>query len=84
MPEARIKSLPAAAYAIAKGAKLLRCEPSQPGRVDFILEDPLYNVATTARDFFTGAEVSARDYYRALQDVRLAVNRFFGDKGGAR
>jgi hypothetical protein len=84
MPEARVKSLPAAAYAIAKGAKLLRCEPSQPGRVDFILEDPLSTVSTTARDFFTGGEVSARDCYRALQDVRLSVNRILDGKGGAR
>jgi hypothetical protein len=81
MPEARIKSLPAAAYAIAKGATLLRCEPSQPGRVDFILDDPHSDVTTTAREFFTGGAISARDYYRALQDARFAVNR---STGGAR
>jgi hypothetical protein len=83
MSETTVKSLPAAAYAVAKGARLLRCELSQPGRVDFIFEDPQSNLIATARDFFTGANVSARDYYRALQDVRHAVNNVLG-KGGAR
>lgn len=82
MPETRVKSLPATAYAIATGAKLLRCEAIQPNRADFILETDLDSAEIT-REFFTGAEVSARDYYRALQDVRFAVKRLFGN-GGAR
>ena len=73
--ETTITSLPSAAYALAKGAKLLRCEPDQPGRVSFVFEDPQSNVSATAREFFTGSEVSARDYYRALQDIRLSTNR---------
>ena len=74
MPETKVISLPAAAYALAKGAKFLRCEPSQPGRVDFVFEDPQGDVATIAKGFYQGASLPARDYYRALQDIRFAVN----------
>ena len=86
MSEAKVTSLPAAAFCLAKGAKLLRCEPGQPGRVDFIFEDPESNVFQTSRDFFSGACVSARDYYRAVMDVRFAANRALpgSGKGGAR
>jgi len=84
MSETKVSSLPAAAYAIAKGAKFLRCEAGTPGRAEFIFDDPHANVTATARDFFLGCEVSARDYYRALQDVRWAVNRVLRPNGGAR
>jgi hypothetical protein len=85
MSETTVKSLPAAAYLVAKGAKLIRCEPlGEPGRVSFIFDDPQSIVAATAASFFTGESVAARDFYRALQDVRWAVNRALNSKGGAR
>jgi hypothetical protein len=84
MPETRIKSLPAAAFVLAKGAKLLRCESGGSDRVEFIFDDPQSSIESTAREFFSGESAPARDFYRALQDVRFAVNRTLSRKGGAR
>jgi hypothetical protein len=83
--ETTIKSLPAAAFLLAKGHKLFRYELNSYGRVDFIFDDPHSNIIVTARDFFTGESLPARDYYRTLQDVRMGVNRTLNTKsGGAR
>jgi hypothetical protein len=75
MSESKVNSLPAAAYVLAKGAKFLRCEPDSPSRVDFVFDDPLSTVSDATREFFSGAALPSRDYYRALQDLRLAINR---------
>ncbi len=58
MPEANVKSLPAAAFALARGARLLRCEISQPGPVDFIFEDPRSGIAATARAMLRESELA--------------------------
>ena len=80
--ESIVKSLPAAAFCLSHGCKLLRCEPVERGRVDFIFDDPQSSVAEMVTQFFVGGSVSGRDFYRAVMDVRFAAKRTLS--GGAR
>jgi hypothetical protein len=72
-------SMPAAAHAAAHGHKLIRLEPIGSGHVQFIFEDP--EAQKTVQDYFDGGQVQARSFYKALQDIRAAINR--SKSGGA-
>jgi hypothetical protein len=67
------KSMPAAAHAAAHGHKLIRLEPAGSGHVQFIFDDP--EAAKAIQDYFDGGQVQARSFYKALQDIRGAINR---------
>jgi hypothetical protein len=79
----RTSSMPAAAHAVACGAKLPRFEPTlDPQRFHLCFDDPDGEVSRLHNDYFLGVSTPSRDFYRALQDVRFAVNR--AKHGGAR
>jgi len=77
----RTSSLPAGAFAVAHGHKLPRLETVGPNHFGLVFEDPDGEVAKLIDNYFHGARVSARDFYAALRDIRLEINRA---KGGAR
>lgn len=72
----RTRSMPAAAFAVARGASLPRVEPTDdPRHFELIFSDHNGTVASAVEDFFRGNAVAARDFYRALQDIRFHINR---------
>lgn len=73
-------SLPGAAFVVAHGVKMPRVEDAM-GRSKFVFEDDP-RVQRLLEDYRDGESVSGRDYYRALQDIRVAINRT--KSGGAR
>ena len=78
----RTSSMPAAAHAVACGARMPQVEQTaDPQRCQLCFEDPDGAVQRSISEYFGGGAVSSRDFYRALQDVRFAINR---SKGGAR
>jgi hypothetical protein len=78
----RTSSMPAAAFAVARGAELPRVEPTaDPQRFQLSFVDRDGDVTRAIADYFGGDSVPARDFYRALQDIRFTINRA---KGGAR
>jgi len=79
----RVNSIPAAAYVIAHGVSAYQLVLVAPGRVEFLFEDASgKKVETLVSRYFAGDSCCARTFYRALQDVRLAVNKTLS--GGAR
>lgn len=79
--DTRTSSLPAGAFAVAHGHNLPRLELIGPDHFGLVFADPDGQVAKLIDNYFHGAAVSARDFYSALRDVRLTINRA---KGGAR
>jgi hypothetical protein len=79
--DTRTSSLPAGAFAVAHGHNLPRLELVGPDHFGLVFDDPDGQIAKLIDNYFRGATVPARDFYSALRDVRLAINRA---KGGAR
>jgi hypothetical protein len=78
-------SLPAAAFAMAHGSPLPRLVPSniEGTRFDFVWDnDPDGEIGFLFKDYFKGESASGRDFFRALQDIRVAVNS--AKNGGTR
>ena len=75
-------SLPGAALVVAHGYDLPRIESVPGDRFQFSFNDPTGKVAALLETYFVGASVSARDYYRGLQDLRYAINRAKHTNGG--
>jgi hypothetical protein len=76
-------SLPAAAFAVAHGVKLPRLEPIGPDRFQFSFDDDAEGIVPDRiHDYFSGASVSGREFFRALSDIRGAIRRT--KQGGAR
>jgi hypothetical protein len=77
--------LPAAAFAVAHGNPLPRLKAigSDGSRFEFFFDsDPDDEIASLIRDYFKGASVPGVEFFRALQDLRFAINR--AKHGGAR
>jgi hypothetical protein len=79
--DTRTSSLPASAFVLAHTHNQPRLELVGPDHFGLVFDDPDGQVAKLIDNYFHGATVSARDFYSALRDVRLAINRA---KGGAR
>jgi len=78
-------SLPAAAFAMAHGNPLPRLQAYATDKTRFAFfwdNDPDGEIAALIRDYFIGENVSGRDFFRSLQDIRGAINRT--KNGGAR
>lgn len=71
-------SMPAAAFVVAHGWPMPEFEQTSPGRFTFVFR----NATKLLQGYFSGETVAARDFYRALQEIRFAVNR--AKNGGAR
>jgi hypothetical protein len=69
----RTGSLPAAAFIVASGYRIPHFEEASD-RAVFVFPDPHGTAAQVLDDYINGEKVSARDYYRALQDIRYAMN----------
>lgn len=81
--EHRTTSLPGAAFAMARGAKLLRCELKAGDHREcrFVLDDPRGIVGTDIADYYAGDEMPASAFYSSLVELRRMVNRTLN--GGA-
>jgi len=79
--DTRTSSLPASAFAVAHGQRIPRLEQIGPAHFQLCFDDPEGQAAKLIDNYFHGATVSARDFYSALRDLRLAINKA---KGGAR
>ena len=71
--------MPAAAFAVARGAELPRVEPTAGPQHFHLCFDQNGVVTRAINDYFRGASVSGRDFYRALQDIHFTINRAKGD-----
>jgi hypothetical protein len=78
--EVKTMSLPAGAFALAHGERFPRLTAITPDRFELWFEDS-GKTAELFDAYFRGSKVSARDFYVALHDLRMAINRA---KGGAR
>jgi hypothetical protein len=78
--EVKTLSLPAGAFALAHGERFPRLTAIAPDRFELWFEDS-GRTAELFDAYFRGSEVSGRDFYVALRDLRAAINR---SKGGAR
>jgi len=68
---------------VASGHDLPRMETLGSDRFEFLFDhDTDGEIALLIRDYFKGASLPGRDFYRALQDIRGAINR--AKNGGAR
>jgi hypothetical protein len=76
-------SLPAAAFAVAQGSPLPRLGSIGPDLFEFFFDGDLNGEASKRiHDYFAGADVSGREFYRALADIRGTMRRT--KNGGAR
>ncbi len=78
-------SLPAAAFAVAHGNPLPRLEAigTDRSRFEFFFDnDPDGEISCLIRDYFKGEPAPGREFFRAVQDLRFAINRI--KHGGAR
>jgi hypothetical protein len=84
----RTNKLPQAAFLEAKGIRLLRCELTGPGRCEFLYTDPNGEVERLASAYYNGGICEAMAFYRAILDLKSAINqttgRTFPATGGAR
>ena len=80
METTRTTSMPGAAYVVCKGHGLPHIEKGADPQHFALLFDG--DVEELLSEYWGGASVPARDFYRALQDIRFAVNRV--KNGGAR
>ena len=77
-------SMPAAAFAVAHGcSRPLLEEDLSPGRVRFGVEDDRDgNISRLIVAYFNGEQASACEFFKALQNLRAAVN--ITKRGGVR
>jgi hypothetical protein len=73
--DTRTASLPAGAFAVAHGQPLPRLESISPNHFGLLFDDPDGQALKLIDNYFHGAAVPARDFYAALRDLRLAINR---------
>lgn len=83
----RTRQLPQAAYLVACGAKFLRVEPTAGRFCDLVFEDPDGRVEALAEGYYQGGTCSGLKFYRALTEIRIAIQQATGtlwNKGGNR
>jgi hypothetical protein len=83
----RTRLLPQAAFLAAQGATFLRCEPSSGRFSDLLFADPDGTVEQLAESYFHDAPCSALRFYRAITEIRIAIQKANGtlwDKGDRR
>jgi hypothetical protein len=85
MTQGFTKQLAVAAFILASGVRLLRCELVEPlaGRVGFYFDATQGQVENLTDTYYSGEPISGLAFYRALGDLRLKVNRIL-NSGGAR
>jgi hypothetical protein len=74
------RSIPIAAYLMERGSKLVRAQQPRPQHVDFYFDDP--EAERIADEFHQGGKVTACEYFRAIQEIRLAVTKALGVRRG--
>jgi len=72
MAEFKTHSMAGAAYAVANGKRIVRCDRVDERRCVFVFDEP---VAALVQEYFRGGEVPATLFFDAIIELRTQVNR---------